>query len=93
MMVIQWLTTKYNTFPSAHVSYSLIAAWAAVGSYSRNKVLSSILIVDALAVIASTMLVKEHTVLDVFGGLGVALVSIAAAGLPINSYVRSGDGQ
>ena len=87
MIVIQWLTTKYNTFPSAHVSYSLIVAWAAAGSYSRNKILSSILIIDAFAVIASTMLVKEHTVLDVFGGLGVALVSIA-----VSSHVRYSDG-
>ena len=88
MMVIQWLTTKYNTFPSAHVSYSLITAWAAMVSYSKNKILSSILIIDAIAVIASTMLIKEHTVLDVFGGWGVALVSITIA-----RHVRCGDGQ
>ncbi len=79
MVVIQWLTTKYNNFPSGHVSYSLITAWAATRSYSRNKVLSVFLIVDAFAVIASTMLVKEHTVLDVLGGLAIALISIAVA--------------
>lgn len=81
MVVIQWLTTKYNTFPSGHVSYSLITAWAAMTSYSKNKILSSVLVFDALAVIASTMLIKEHTVLDVLGGLAVALASIAIARL------------
>ncbi|HEY7791464.1 MAG TPA: phosphatase PAP2 family protein [Vicinamibacterales bacterium] len=79
MAAVQQLTTKYNTFPSLHVAYSVITAWAAWMSYARNRLLSSLLMIDALAVIASTVLVKEHTVIDVGGGLVVAAISIVLA--------------
>ncbi len=76
LAMFQVLTTKYNTFPSAHVSNALVTAWAATKSYPRNRVLSIFLIADALAVTVSTVLVKEHTVFDMLGGVAVALVSI-----------------
>lgn len=79
MVFVQWLTPVHNTFPSAHVSYSFITAWAAGMSYTKNRILSLVLIADALAVMASTVFTKQHTVLDIAGGIGVGIVSLLLA--------------
>ncbi|MDD5730951.1 MAG: phosphatase PAP2 family protein [Candidatus Omnitrophica bacterium] len=76
---LQGLTTSYNTFPSAHVSYSLITGWLAAKSFSKNRLLSSVIIVDTIAIVASVLLVKEHTIMDAVGGAIVAAASISLA--------------
>ncbi len=76
MITVQWMATKYNTFPSEHVSFSLITAWAALMSFRRNKAISAVLIIDAAAIIVSTLFTKQHVLMDVIGGTVAAVMSI-----------------
>jgi membrane-associated phospholipid phosphatase len=76
MRLIQVLTSQYNTFPSGHVSYALIVIWVARLTRRLNSKTSAILTVISVAVIISTLLVKQHTVLDVVGGFIVAGLAI-----------------
>lgn len=76
---VQKLTTRWNTFPSLHVSYSLITLWAAAKGFEKHKLTSVLLIANALLIIPATLFVKEHTVLDVCGGAIVAALSLIVA--------------
>ncbi len=76
MITVQWMATKYNTFPSEHVSFSIITAWAALMSFKRNRFISLVLIVDAIAIIFSTLFTKQHVLIDVVGGAVAAAMSI-----------------
>jgi membrane-associated phospholipid phosphatase len=65
-----------NQFPSSHVFLSLISGYFLVRAYPRWRVVTIIL---ALAIVASTVLIKQHSVTDVAGGLLWAAASIALA--------------
>ena len=86
MAVVQRLTTRWNTFPSLHVSYSLITSWAAAKGFRNHKLISVFLIGNAALIVPATLFVKEHTALDVCGGIMLAASSlmIASALLPAN---------
>jgi len=71
---LRWLyahDTPTNCNPSIHV-IDMMAVWIALG---RDRILGrrwwfqALLAVASLAVIASTVLIKQHSVLDVAGGL------------------------
>ncbi len=65
----------FNAFPSLHVSTALIMGWFWWRNISKVW-LKVIGIMWALAVMVSTILVKQHSLLDVLGGLIVGLVAI-----------------
>jgi len=74
---LRWLYSQddqNNVNPSIHVINTL-AFWIAL---SRDRILGSrlwfhiLLALVSLLVIASTVLVKQHSILDVFGGLAMA---------------------
>lgn len=75
------LTTRDNTFPSLHVAVTLILSWAILSS--RLVPLKGAIAVTAPLVVASVVLVRVHWLVDVAGGLAVAVVAwrIAGAGL------------
>jgi membrane-associated phospholipid phosphatase len=62
----------YNLFPSLHVSLSALAAWSMASAAPRSRALCY----GALTMVAiSTCTIKQHVVLDVLGGLALALVA------------------
>ncbi len=63
---IHTVDTPYNTFPSLHVAVTWICASGF--RHGRARTLRTIRLVAA-ATILSTMLVKQHSALDVAGGL------------------------
>jgi membrane-associated phospholipid phosphatase len=62
-----------NTFPSLHVSLSFVIAFA-MQSLIRNKK-KGLWLVWAVLVALSTVLVKKHFVIDIFGGVITAYVA------------------
>jgi membrane-associated phospholipid phosphatase len=68
----RWFDAPNNCFPSLHVSNSLLFLQL---NWQRSNPLAHSLV--ALAVIASTVLVKQHYIVDVLGGVAVYLVSRA----------------
>lgn len=75
--LLRWIythDTPLNVNPSIHVIDTL-AVWFALADDQTGTprgILRVVLAVVCLAVIASTVLVKQHSILDVFGGLGVS---------------------
>jgi membrane-associated phospholipid phosphatase len=75
--LLRWLhdiDDSHNTFPSLHVTFTWIACMG-----FRHLRSSPLLIVVAAAISASTLFLKQHTLLDLAGGMLVAGVSIAVA--------------
>lgn len=73
--IIKWMygiDPSNNTFPSLHVGLSFIVAFSLYEHWS--KFVGRILVVWALAVSVSTLLVKQHYLIDVFAGFTVAAV-------------------
>jgi hypothetical protein len=76
---IRWLyesDAPRNDNPSLHV-IDTMGAWFAMArdTYWRYKPwLQTLLAVICLAIIASTVLVKQHSILDIFGGLAWSAV-------------------
>jgi membrane-associated phospholipid phosphatase len=66
----------YNAFPSLHTSISFLCAL--LWRYGRLK-FSPLVFVWALLIISSTVLIKQHYVLDLLGGLAVATASYYVA--------------
>jgi len=66
----------FNAFPSLHTSLSALCAllWLKAGSN-----IWIIVLLWAVLIIASTVLVKQHYIVDVFGGVVVAMVSYYGA--------------
>ena len=75
------IDTNTNVFPSVHVVGAIGAAWAVkkTPSLERRTLLREATAILALLVCLSTLFIKQHAVLDVIGGLGLAL----AVGLPL----------
>lgn len=76
--IIYRLDTNTNVLPSMHVVGCAAVVFAAFDSKSLKKV-RWLLLVLALLIIASTVLVKQHSVLDAIWGLVVAF----AVGAPV----------
>ena len=64
----------YACFPSGHVTYTVLITYLAFRTLSRRglKIFS---VVSAALIIISTMTLKEHHAVDVFGGLIVAFLA------------------
>jgi membrane-associated phospholipid phosphatase len=76
--LLRWLHSiddSHNTFPSLHVAVT----WIACMGFRRTPFFVPSL-VAAAAISASTLLVKQHTLLDVAGGIGLAAASLSVAG-------------
>ena len=65
----------YNCFPSIHVAHSFVSALACGRIHRR---LGAVAMVTAGLVAASTLFAKQHYVLDVIAGSGLALAAYAA---------------
>ena len=69
------LDAATNGFPSLHVAATCIATWA----LARRRRHGWLAVVFAALICASTLTVKQHTILDVLGGAALALGSLALA--------------
>src|SRR4030042_1913257 len=77
--VLRWVYSvdePFNAFPSLHTSLSALCAllWRKAGSN-----IWLIILLWAVLIIASTVLVKQHYIVDVFGGVAVAILSYYGA--------------
>lgn len=68
--------TNTNVFPSMHVTGALGAAATFFRTDGLKKYRSASLII-AVLICASTVFIKQHSLLDVFGGIAVWLISYA----------------
>jgi len=64
--------TKFNNFPSLHVSLNLFAFL--IFTHNTKKLFWAVLPLPIL-IIASTLLVKQHLIIDVVGGVILALLA------------------
>jgi len=64
------LDTAKNAFPSQHVAFSFVCAFILATAYKKWGWFF-VLIASAIAI--STVLIKQHYVWDIFGGLAVAV--------------------
>jgi len=67
----------YSAFPSMHCGYVVILAFAWIRR--RKPAWSALAIVYALAVVASTLFLREHYLMDALYGLVVAIAAYASA--------------
>ena len=77
--VLRWVYSvdePFNAFPSLHTSLSALCAllWRKAGSN-----IWLIILLWAVLIIASTVLVKQHYIVDVFGGVAAAVLSYYGA--------------
>src|SRR5690606_3531583 len=63
-----------NGFPSGHVFITLICSWY-IGVDAPQLIVPVVLM--ALLISFSTIFTKQHYVIDILGGIGVALLSIS----------------
>lgn len=66
-----------NVFPSIHVFVSILLNHALHETKRKNRVLEVCSTVLCVGICASTVFLKQHSVLDVLSGIGVAAVVIA----------------
>ena len=64
--------TNTNVFPSMHVLGCMAGLFAAFHSAAMRRVRLPLLI-TALLIIASTVFIKQHSILDIYGGLALCL--------------------
>lgn len=87
MLLLHEAMLPFNTFPSAHVSYSFLTLittfWAKPG-----RVLTSVITIDVILVILSTLFIKEHVVADVIGGILAAILSFMLRKKIYNLYTK-----
>lgn len=69
---LYFIDNPYNGFPSIHTSLSTIGILTWV---NRKSKYSKIFILWAVTIIISTMLVKQHYIADIFGGIILAALS------------------
>lgn len=67
-------------FPSGHVTYSLLAAFTTT---HLDKKLAVVVWPTALLILPATVLIKQHYILDVLGGVLVALITYYLAFRPL----------
>jgi len=70
------LCKPYDNFPSTHIAFAVIAAGMIF--LSSGPILGSIMLVWALLVVLSTLLTKQHNILDITAGglLGLAVFAL-----------------
>lgn len=62
----------YNSFPSLHVALSLLSGLII---YHENKSWGKVILIWAGLIALSTLTTKQHTIMDVLGGLTVGMFS------------------
>ncbi len=75
---VRWMYTQdepYNCFPSIHVMTSYLMWIYAVRHQSTTAAAKGWISLFAFFIIVSTVLVKQHSVLDVAGGIALAEIS------------------
>lgn len=72
--LLHWIDDSHNTFPSLHVSTTWISLLA-----FREKSYRWPAVAMAFLIVLSTLLVKQHSVLDVAGGTVLAVLVVPAA--------------
>jgi membrane-associated phospholipid phosphatase len=70
MQVTKGINLEGNTFPSLHVTLSVSAVWAYSAVVSRPWRI--VFWTWGIAIVASTMLIRQHGIADVAGGLALA---------------------
>ncbi len=70
------LDARWNAFPSLHVANPWLVALLAVRERRFDKV-SVFLIVVAVCISLSTLLIRQHYLLDVLGGFALAVFAVA----------------
>lgn len=73
--LIRTVDLPNNCFPSMHVSMPIF--WALVVLKARKDWVGGLVLVGALVIAATTLTTKQHYVLDVFGGLIIALLAVS----------------
>jgi len=70
-----------NTFPSAHVTFSwLLAFFAGMSTYAKkNKWIKPVYLLWAFLISVSTVVLKQHFIIDVFSGVILAMACFALA--------------
>jgi len=74
LSMFQQASKPFNSFPSMHVAYCLFSAVAVLRH--DYTALGAVLLLWALLVTVSTLLTKQHHVLDVMVGASVALATL-----------------
>lgn len=77
--IIYWFDTPVNLFPSVHCLESWICCRGAMRSSKAATWYKGVMLVFTLLVFASTVLVKQHVVLDIAGGVVVAEIGLFVA--------------
>ncbi|MBI4983134.1 inositol phosphorylceramide synthase [Candidatus Woesearchaeota archaeon] len=76
--LLQWVYSAdlpYNNFPSLHITLSLLSAWII---NHENKKVGKWMILWAVMVLWSTLFTKQHTIIDVVGGLALSSIGYLA---------------
>jgi membrane-associated phospholipid phosphatase len=84
-----WLDNGRNAFPSLHAAYALFHAACCHVVFRRgtwHNVWRTLFWTWALAIAASTLLIKQHVAMDVVAGIGLALASFAICCRHIDNY-------
>lgn len=88
------IDTNTNVFPSAHVVGAIGATWAVLncGALKRQKALRLLSVVLCFLICAATLLIKQHSVLDVASGaaLSAAVGTVVYRRSLVSGVVRSG---
>lgn len=71
ILFIYGIDSAYNTFPSSHVTYSLLATLAL---FNINKKRAKIILPFTILTIISTVFIKQHYFVDLIGGIALALL-------------------
>ena len=75
VQAIYHVDTNTNVLPSFHVIGSFAVVSAVMNSASmRNRYFKAFMIITAVMICASTVFIKQHSVLDVFAGLAINLL-------------------
>lgn len=69
VMLIYGNDEPYNCFPSIHVLTSFLMVKAILASKFRSKTSILVISISSILIIASTLFVKQHVILDVFSGI------------------------
>lgn len=77
----QLLSKPFNAFPSMHVSYCLFSGLWVLLAVSASSLAMALVIAWIAAVIASTLVTKQHSVIDVTGGLIIGAVAFIGPAL------------
>jgi membrane-associated phospholipid phosphatase len=70
-----------NTFPSAHVTFSwILAFFAGMSVYAKkNKWIKPVYLLWAILISISTVVLKQHFIIDVFSGIALAMACFVLA--------------